>query len=84
MKGIRILMQPVGHYLISVLISKWGLPLLLLGMMILAGSTAVYLTLSNNPPAPIGGRRPAAATFVTTQCTASLLVVAPDIACNDR
>jgi len=67
MNGLGMWLQPVSRWLISWLVSRWGIGLLLLGTVALAGSTAVYLTRGYDHPARIGVIVPNATTSVTAQ-----------------
>jgi hypothetical protein len=52
---LRVLRQLVSHWLVSWLLSTWGICLVLLGTLALAGSTAAFLSGSYAQPAPRGG-----------------------------
>jgi hypothetical protein len=56
------------------LIGKWGLPLLLFGMMLLAGSTAAYLT-STHPQTQAGVPATNTAALVTSECASGALLL---------
>jgi hypothetical protein len=84
MKNIGSYLQPVSHRLVALLVSRWGSTVVLLGTLALAVSISVYLTSADDHPAPAGVSVTGAVSSVPTQCTPALLVVAPDIACNDR
>ncbi len=84
-KSLRILMQPMGRLLISLLISKWGIPLLLLGMTALAGSTAAYLRSSAGPQTRPGVSGPTAVTISTahgSRCWRDFVPATPHTACD--
>jgi hypothetical protein len=84
MKNAGIYLQPVSHWLVGWLVSRWGNAVVLLGTLALAASVSVYLTSASNHPAPAGMSVLGAVTSGPTHCTPSLLVVAPDSACDDR
>jgi hypothetical protein len=84
MKRLGVWLQPVSHWLVAWLISQWGSVVVMIGTLALAGSVSLYLTSAADHPAPTGVSGPDAVTSIPTHCTLSLLVVAPDIACDDR
>jgi hypothetical protein len=112
MTRLHIFMRRLSNWLVPVLVTKWGVALVLIGTVALAGSASVYLTSTADHRAP-AGNVPDAVTSVPAQsvctplvlgplvvggalvlpaqcnadvphCTPALLVVAPDIACDDR
>jgi hypothetical protein len=84
MRNVGVWLEPVSHWLVAWLVSRWGDATVLLGTLALAVSCSVSLMSAYDHPAPAGVSVPGADISVPTQCTPSLLVVAPDIACNDR
>lgn len=83
---IRVLRQPVSYWLVSRLISTWGIALVLLGTLALAWSTAAFLSGSHAQPAPIGviappGMTAHASTTQAPRCWRAFVPSTPHTAC---
>jgi hypothetical protein len=76
MKGLGVWLQPVCHWLVAWLISKWGPALVLIGTLALAGSAATYLPGASRQQAGIERGVPGPVLAVPTQslCTSLLAI----------
>jgi hypothetical protein len=74
MKGLGIWMQAISHWLVAWLITKWGVALVLVGTLALAGSASVYLTSTYDHRAQVGGSVPSATRSVTSRSLCMSLV----------
>jgi hypothetical protein len=76
MQGLGVWLQPVGRWVATWLISKWGPALVLIGTLALAGSAATYLPGASGQQAGVQGGMPGSVSVVPTQSLcASLLAI---------
>jgi hypothetical protein len=75
MNDLGVWLQPVSHWLVARLISRWWAILVMIGTLALAGSAAAYLTSAYDHQPPVGGSVPGAATPVPIQSLCTPLVI---------
>ncbi len=75
MKCFRACTHRVNRRMMSLLIGRWGLPLLLVAMVSLAGGAAAYVTSNPHDPAAVGMTTTSTAASVTGECTSIALPV---------
>jgi hypothetical protein len=82
MKGLGIWMQAISRWLVAWLITKWGVALVLIGTLALAGSASVYLTSTYDQRAQVGGSVPGATQSVPAQSLCTTMAVGGALTCT--